>query len=993
MSNTNTDPTSPLFVHSSDILGVSLVPVPFSGSGFWGWKRKMIVALSAKNKIAFVDGTCPRPTTTVVEQKLWDRYNNMVISWLTASLSPNIAESVQYSETAQSIWAQLQSRYGTANRTKIFELKRELTHTSQGPLDIASYFNKLKGLWDELGVMCTNHGQRCTCAAKPGIIQEDEENRLFQFLMGLNETYMGVRSNLLMMQPPPSLDCAYNILLNDEKQRQVQSISQFNPDSMSFNVNTNNKPGFTFRVNQAAVPNSPPLRQYTQRVNFDQTKASLFCRYCKKSGHLIDKCYKLHGYPQSPKFNKGKKAAAHATIGSQLNSSEEHTSDLVGNLTESHQSAPNVDGQGSVIPGLSRQQYQLITLLQQTQLGDSNAQAPNLMCSANFAGTILTESPVSDSKLCMLTKINSITWIIDSGASDHITSNKSLLFNITPLAIPYLVTLPNGYKVKVTSTGSFALTPFITLHNVLFVPSFQHNLISVHKLIKQLHCIVLFTATSYFLHMLQAPSLRMPLDLGKEEAGLYKLTWVPPSHSPPIFCKSVSVCSLSDSCKPVCSSSSKSLGLSSNVNSSICNNVDANDMNLIWHLRLAHIPFANMKHISVLSSSLAPRQSFPCAICPMAKQTRLPFPDSSISTTKPFQLIHIDTWGPYHTPTSSCSRYFLTIVDDFSRATWTHLLGSKSNAFSMLKSFLAMVKTQFNTTVQTIRSDNALELGSILVGSSFFSQQGIIHQTTCPHTPQQNGIVERKHRTLLEACKALLFQSKLPVSFWGDCLLTATYLLNRIPSRILQNKSPYEVLYGKTPTYSHVPIPQRDKLKPRAIPCVFLGYPFAKKGYKLYDLASKKCFVSRDVFHETCFPFATPSTPVSPTSLFPPPTIPASDDQDPGITTFVPASPPIPSPVSNSFNPELVPSASTLNFDPAIPPPSSSQPDLRRSTRLHNTPSYLKDYVCQLPSFSGSTSSTSPLESEPLYYSQAALVPAWQDAMSKEFDALAANHT
>lgn len=172
-----------------------------------------------------------------------------------------------------------------------------------------------------------------------------------------------------------------------------------------------------------------------------------------------------------------------------------------------------------------------MTLLQQTQLGDSNTQDLTPMCSANFAGTMLTENPVSASKLYMLTQINSISWIIDSGASDHMTSNKALLFDITPLTVPYLVTLPNGYKVKVTSTGSFALTPFITLHNVLFVPSFKHNLISVHKLIKQLHCIVLFTATSCFLHMLQAPSLRMPLDLGKEENGLYK-------------CKPVSVCSL-----------------------------------------------------------------------------------------------------------------------------------------------------------------------------------------------------------------------------------------------------------------------------------------------------------------------------------------------------------------------------------------------------------------------------------------------------------------
>lgn len=129
---------------------------------------------------------------------------------------------------------------------------------------------------------------------------------------------------------------------------------------------------------------------------------------------------------------------------------------------------------------------------------------------------------------------------------------------------------------------------------------------------------------------------------------------------------------------------------------------------------------------------------------------------------------------------------------------------SKSNPFSLLKAFIAMVKTQFHTIIQNIRSDNALELGSSLADIYFFSKHGIIHQTSCPHTPQQNGVVERKYKTLLETSRALLFQSKVPIRFWGDCLLTTTYIINRFPSRLLNNKSPYELLYGKVPSYSHL---------------------------------------------------------------------------------------------------------------------------------------------------------------------------------------------
>jgi len=121
------------------------------------------------------------------------------ITWLYHG-SPDIAESVQYSETAESIWLQLNNRYGSVNRIKVFEIKRELASTFQGTLDIASYFNKLKKLWDELGIMCSSHANSCVCAAKVGLQKEKEEDKVDQFLMGLNEVYIKVRSNILMMR-------------------------------------------------------------------------------------------------------------------------------------------------------------------------------------------------------------------------------------------------------------------------------------------------------------------------------------------------------------------------------------------------------------------------------------------------------------------------------------------------------------------------------------------------------------------------------------------------------------------------------------------------------------------------------------------------------------------------------------------------------------------------------------------------------------------------
>ena len=128
-----------------------------------------------------------------------------------------------------------------------------------------------------------------------------------------------------------------------------------------------------------------------------------------------------------------------------------------------------------------------------------------------------------------------------------------------------------------------------------------------------------------------------------------------------------------------------------------------------------------------------------------------------------------------------------------------------------------------------------------------FSFKSILHQSTCPHTLQQNGIVERKHQSLLNIARALLFQASLPIHFWADAILTATYILNRVPTSVLHNISPYKALYHKTPSYHFLKVfgclcfastlsHNRKKFEPRARTWIFVGYPSGVKGYKVYDL-------------------------------------------------------------------------------------------------------------------------------------------------------------
>lgn len=137
----------------------------------------------------------------------------------------------------------------------------------------------------------------------------------------------------------------------------------------------------------------------------------------------------------------------------------------------------------------------------------------------------------------------------------------------------------------------------------------------------------------------------------------------------------------------------------------------------------------------------------------------------------PFDLIHIDIWGPYHKTTYDGKQYFLTIVDDATRFTWLYLLKEKSDAAACIKVFFKFIQTQFDKQIKQLRSDNAPEL----LLRDFLQEQGTTHQFSCP----QNSVVERKHQHLLNVARSLMFQSRVPIHFWGECVVTATFLINR----------------------------------------------------------------------------------------------------------------------------------------------------------------------------------------------------------------------
>ena len=308
---------------------------------------------------------------------------------------------------------------------------------------------------------------------------------------------------------------------------------------------------------------------------------------------------------------------------------------------------------------------------------------------------------------------------------------------------------------------------------------------------------------------------------------------------------------------------------------------------------------------------------------------------------------------------------------------------------------------------------------------NFLSQNGISHQTSCVDTPQQNGIVERKHRHLLEVARALRFQAHLPIKFWGECVLTAAYLINYAPTPKLSGKSPCEILFSKPPSYSHLRVfgclcyvhdknRSNDKFAPRAKPCVFIGYPMGKKGYKVCDIESHKIFTSRDViFYEDKFPFQS-LKPVKESNAVVP--LPIFDSLETVST------------VASEHNQEIHPSdtqddeatlPTATNADHQAVPLNTSRPQ-----RTRRVPSHLDDFIWQLPGIDTSSQPTSntvssgtlyPISchllysrftpshqaflanisvvSEPKTFSQAVTDQQWCKAMKHEISALEQNHT
>ncbi|KAL2941800.1 Retrovirus-related Pol polyprotein from transposon TNT 1-94 [Bienertia sinuspersici] len=760
------------------------------------------------------------------------------------------------------------------------------------------------------------------------------------------------------MNPLPNITHAYRLLVQEEKHKQ---ISQSNvTDSVAF-ISQKRRFGDSDKYSSK---NTQGFKGSYNTNNTNNYRKNYFCDHCKIPGHSVQRCFRLHGFPPANsqfKIDKNKKMAAVAQQDSVNEDSEQYDID-------------------AVKPNFSQDQVQQFLAFLNKQKHNSDEE-PSTSKSANVAGIFCLLSSASNG------------WVLDSGATDHMTHDLSMFHSLHDIESSQgSITIPDGTKIQIKYSGDIELQHGLSLRDVLYVPHFKFNLISIPKLCQDMDCTAMFTDSKCFV---QGLSMR-PMLLGSLRNGLYYLD------------DSL----MNSSTVDIDKTSSKPLA---NISTS---SVVADHNTKLWHLRLGHIPFSQLKFTGVISDSKNCNIDSICQICPMARQTRLPFPSSYIKSLVPFELLHLDIWGPYKVSTHDGCNSFLTIVDDFTRMTWVYLLSYKSDVAKIFENFHSYVVTQFNFTIHTIRTDNAQEFkeGPMKL---FCLNKGILQQRSCSNTPQQNGVVERKHRHLLEVSRALFFQSKVPKHFWGECVLTATHIINRLPLSVLNNVSPFQKLFNITPDLNHLRVfgclcfvstskVQRSKFDPRAEPHVFIGYSPGQKAYKVLNLQTHKIIFSRDVvFHEQHFPFhISTSSSENNFNFF----LPIATDFSTFTVFDIPdifctASSPL------SFSDSSLPSSiqissssstnnsSDSNVHSSSPNFSSPPISLRKSQRSHTQPAYLSDYVCNIVTFSNLSTAHKAFITktenlvEPLTYSEAIKDSRWVEAMNKELKALQDNKT
>ncbi|KAI3706925.1 hypothetical protein L6452_25015 [Arctium lappa] len=413
-------------------------------------------------------------------------------------------------------------------------------------------------------------------------------------------------------------------------------------------------------------------------------------------------------------------------------------------------------------------------------------------------------------------------WHVDSGCSRHMTGNMSCLQDFKHINGGHVAFGDNLTGGKISGKGNVTKGK-MTFEDVYYVDQLKYNLLSVSQVCDKQHSI-LFTNTEC---MILAPVFKVV-----DESMILLRT----PRKDNVYCLDMDNVDNDSSLNCLVSKASV-------------------DESSLWHRRMCHMNFKTMNNL--VKNNLVrglPSKVFSCddhcVACLKGKHHKTSHKTKEInSISSCLQLLHMDLFGPTNVMSIGKKSYCLVIVDDYSRFTWVYFLRTKDETSGLIKSFILRIENQTNQKVKVIRSDNGSEFKNLDL-NTFCEEKGIERQYSAPRTPQQNGVAERRNRTLIEAARYLLADSKLQITFWAEAVNTTCYVQNRVLVVKPKNKTPYELLNKRKPFIGF--------FKPFGCPCTILntkthlgkfdskaddgflvGYSSQSKAYRVFNSSSR----------------------------------------------------------------------------------------------------------------------------------------------------------
>lgn len=418
------------------------------------------------------------------------------------------------------------------------------------------------------------------------------------------------------------------------------------------------------------------------------------------------------------------------------------------------------------------------------------------------------------------------TWYLDNGASNHMTGVREYFAELDE-NVTGLVRFGDGSRVQIKGKGTILVEcknkEQLVIPEVYYIPALRSNILSLGQMTEEGYRVEMLHE---FLRMHDERN-RLIMKVQRSKNRLYKIVL----HTT----------------QPVC--------LSSRLD----------DTSWLWHARLGHVNFRVIE--AMVEKGMVqgvPKIHHPtqvCEGCLIAKQTRQSYPqEAQWQAGNPLELVHADLCGPITPQTSAGNRYFLLFVDDYSRYMWVFMIKTKDEVFQTFKKFKMQVESEGQYKLKALRTDRGGEFTSTQF-TNYCNNEGIKRQLTAPYSPQQNGVVERRNRTILGVTRSLLKAMSVPERLWGEAVRHAVQILNRVPTKGVKDMTPYEGIHGRKPALGHfrvfgcvahakIPSNKLTKLSDRSIALVYLGNEQGSKAYRLLNPKTNQICVARDVVFE-----------------------------------------------------------------------------------------------------------------------------------------------